>query len=399
MAIKAGQIIHTGNDTVLIDRLQTAGPGDLNIPTEKIYELGNYQSVATIRDVPDLSFNMESFDVSTEVEQLLTGGDPTSGIAMNAAKTVDVVSPFKAGQQAGAPFDVVSSVALPNLIVESLSYRFGLRDNARQTVGLRGDSIFYCPGSAYVQTVAGTGTAGQTIASEHPAYVYRDANGPHRVLSVVAGNKRLSQGADYTEDAVPASGTTTVTITLVKPVPVTDQIRVVYSTPDVRNYPQTVHATTAVKPAAVRGRDIDIYVGGVDVGNKLTGVQSVTLDWRVTLEKDEEFGNYYAVAQDFDVPVVNGNIEIKPTDPADFFAKLRRFTGVAAEEVIGTHLAVPLALDIVIKDAANSGAVLKRLHVDDARFTVPGYQAQVEQKLTVSVPWESDGGNLVVFNN
>ena len=43
MAIKAGQIIHTG-DTVLVQRLQTAGPGNLNIPTQKIYELGNYKS-------------------------------------------------------------------------------------------------------------------------------------------------------------------------------------------------------------------------------------------------------------------------------------------------------------------------------------------------------------------
>ena len=53
---------------VVIDRAQTAGPGQLNIPTQKIYELGNYKSVSTIRDTPDLTFNLESFDVSTEIE-------------------------------------------------------------------------------------------------------------------------------------------------------------------------------------------------------------------------------------------------------------------------------------------------------------------------------------------
>jgi hypothetical protein len=47
MAIKGGQIIHAGNGVAVIDRIQTAGPGQLNIPTEKIYELGNYKSVAT----------------------------------------------------------------------------------------------------------------------------------------------------------------------------------------------------------------------------------------------------------------------------------------------------------------------------------------------------------------
>jgi hypothetical protein len=73
MAIKGGQIIHAGNGVAVIDRIQTAGPGQLNIPTEKIYELGNYNSVATVRDTPDLVFTSESFDVSLEFEALLSG--------------------------------------------------------------------------------------------------------------------------------------------------------------------------------------------------------------------------------------------------------------------------------------------------------------------------------------
>ena len=54
MALRGGQILHVGNGVTVIDRLQVAGSGDLNIPTEKIYELGNYESVATIRDGPDI---------------------------------------------------------------------------------------------------------------------------------------------------------------------------------------------------------------------------------------------------------------------------------------------------------------------------------------------------------
>src|SRR4051812_13113989 len=73
MAIKAGQIVHAGNGVAVIDRIQTGGPGQLNIPTEKINELGNYKSVATIRDTPDLTFTAESFDVSTEFEGLVCG--------------------------------------------------------------------------------------------------------------------------------------------------------------------------------------------------------------------------------------------------------------------------------------------------------------------------------------
>jgi hypothetical protein len=65
VAIKAGQIIHDAQGFV-VDRIQTGGVSNLNIPEEKIYELGNFFTVATIRDIPDLSFDLESLDVSTE---------------------------------------------------------------------------------------------------------------------------------------------------------------------------------------------------------------------------------------------------------------------------------------------------------------------------------------------
>jgi hypothetical protein len=42
---------------VLINRAQTAGPGKRNVPIE-INELGKYESVATIRDVPDVTFTV-----------------------------------------------------------------------------------------------------------------------------------------------------------------------------------------------------------------------------------------------------------------------------------------------------------------------------------------------------
>src|SRR3954468_9950767 len=100
MAIKAGQIVHAGNGVAVIDRIQTGGPGQLNIPTEKINELGNYKSVATIRDTPDLTFTAESFDVSTEFEQLVCGAttiDPVAGLDLAKCLPVDIASQFKAG--------------------------------------------------------------------------------------------------------------------------------------------------------------------------------------------------------------------------------------------------------------------------------------------------------------
>lgn len=407
MAIKGGQIIHAGNGTTIIDRVQTGGPGQVNIPTEKIYELGNYKSVATVRDTPDLTFGLESFDVSTEVEELLTGGtqDPATGIDLAKAVPVDFASQFKAGQSAAEPFKVVSSVALPFLYLEQMSYRFGLRDNATQSASLRGDTIFYNPGAAFVEETDGTATADQTVVTAHPAYQSSESDG-RRVLAVTVGSKRLNFGADYTEAAgVETNGAATVTLTIADPVPVTEKIRIIYSSPDPVEYLQAVHPDVAVKPAAIKGRDIEIYAGGYDPAdvlgsqvNKLTSVQSVNIDWRVTIEKDEEFGNYYSVGLDFDIPQVNGSVDVKPRDSADFMALLRKVTGVSdATKVIGTASSVPLALDVVVKNPED-GSTLKRLHVPDARFTVPGYQGRVQQKMTVTMSFESDEGSLLVFD-
>jgi len=475
MAIKAGQIVHAGNGVAVIDRIQTGGPGQLNIPTEKIYELGNYKTVATVRDTPDLTFTAESYDVSTEFEGLLTGlyggrtvtdavTDGTTAVTSTSAsftsadagreviirfedgtehlttiatvtngsavvldsaapqsatdvrfriagddidlakaRPIDIASQFKAGLTKADPFLVTGSVALPYLTLESMSYRFGLRDNATMAATLRGDTIFYNPGATFVETTAGTNTADQTIVTEQPAFQLASGD-TRRVLSVTVGESRLNFGADYTESyGAVTGGAAVTTITLREAVPADEEIRICYSSPSVLQYPQSVHPNTTVKPAAVKGRDIEVYVGEYDPDNrlgsavnKLSSVQGVTVDWRVTLEKDEEFGNYYAIGQDFETPEVSGTVDIKPRDEADFRALLRKVTGVTDPlKVIGPDTAVPLKLHVVIKDP-ETGAVIKRLEVDDARFTAPGFSGQVQQKLTLTLNWESDEGNLII---
>ena len=477
--LKGGSIVTVGNGTTVIDRIQTAGPGTVNIPTEKINELGNYRSVATVRDVPDLTFSYESLDVSTECEAFLTGQgvsrtvtdatmtaadntlssataaftasdvgsqvvvegagagggelvttiatvtnatdveltDPSvgavagvsatigvNGYDLSVSRPVDIASQFKAGKDAPAPFNVVASVAVPFLYLESMSYRFGLRDNATQAGTLRGDTIFYNPGSTYVETAAGTGAANQAIVTTHPAYQSAEGD-QRRVLAVTVGSHRLTFGADYTETyGAVVGGAAVTTITLRDAVATTDTVRIIYSSPDVATYPQSVHEGVSVKPAAVKGRDIEVYLGGYDPNdragsqvNRAGGIQSVTVDWRVTLEKDEELGNYYAVAQDFEVPAVTGSVDFKPVDAADLMERLRSLANVTdATKVIGTATSTPIPLDVVITNPDTHEPV-KRLHVPDARFTIPGFTGRVLAKTVFTIPFESDEGELFVF--
>lgn len=409
MAIKAGDILHVGNGVTIIDRIQTGGPGQVNVPVETVYELGNRKSVGKVYDLPDLTFSMESLDVSLEIEALLTGGTlpaANASLKLSDAKPLNIVSQIKAGRSTGTPNAVEASVGLPVLTLESMSYRFGLRDNATQQASLRGGAIFYSGGTTYVQEAAGTNTASQTVVSSFPAWLYKEDSGTgnRRALSVDIDGVTQLQGVDYTESSgAETAGAAIVTITMLKLVPVTSKIRLMYASPTAATYlPAVNEAVSATRPAAVRGRNIEIYLGDTAGGrlaaNKLGMVQSVTVDYRVTLDNDEEFGNNRIVAQDFDVPTTTGSVDLKPTNPTELMTRIRKIADTAtATEVTGALKQAVLPLDIVIK-SPSTGAILKTLHVPDARFTVPGFEGRVEQKSTVTLNFESDAGELYVFN-
>jgi hypothetical protein len=399
MAIKAGELIHVGNE-VLIDRLQTAGPGTLNIPTEKIYELGNYESVATTRDTPDLTFPMESLDVSCEVEALLLNRDHEADndgqvYDLAEARPLDVLGQFKAGRKAPDPFLVVGSAVVPHLTLESASYRFGLRDNASQSFSLRGDAIHYSSGAGFIVEAEGTNAANQVVNFPNAPVVYRgDAvAGDRWALSVTLANegRRLTLGTDYTETAAG--------VTILEPVPASETIRIAYQSTAVQaSYPQLSHEiASALRPAAIKGKHIEIRVGGYAITDRWSSVQSASIDWRVTLERDEEFGNPNIVAQDFDVPEVSGTVQIRPRNAQELIQRVRQIAGITDQnESVGPSSAVVLPLEILLH-SPESGDVLKTFHVPDARFTLPGYSGRVQTRLDVDFPFESDTGVLQVI--
>lgn len=632
MAIKAGSIVHVGNDTYLIDRIQTGGPGGVNIKRDTIREVGNYLSVGQIVDIPDLSFSLESMDTSCEIEALMLDADPTAelsvaitnkvagaGIAtlttasttgfavggsilvsgvdatLNGVQTitaltgttivfassqtigttactgevttngntydlsqalpVNIKGQFKAGSNAASPYAVVDSVGIPYLILESMSYKFGIKENATQTATLKGSEIYYNPGSTYIESVAGlgivttvfavtnrvaaTGTAtltvasttglvagmvilvagmdapaaalngnqvitsvtgttilfasaatittgastatavqvGQSIVTSKPAYAVTEGGVVRRILAIGTKYRRLNLTTDYLETygSVTLGAATTTALTLA-PLAATDRLRIMYSSPTAETLLQSVHALVTgtagtlnagvaaavtslvvnitsgtgtsfkvgdvvlidsglvtaelcrvsavsgttqqtltvtlttqahsinatvaqyvptVKPAAIRGRDIDVYVAGV----KKISVQSIQLDWKVTLNPDEEFGNYHYVDQDFEVPDVTGTIVFKPRDTFELQALMQQLSGTTDPLQSAPATTSPaLALKINLKNPID-GRVLKSLAVSDARFDMPGYSAKVLQKLDFSVKFTSDSGALVVADH
>ena len=425
MAIKGGQIIHAGNGATIIDRVQTGGPGQVNIPTEKIYELGNYKSVATIRDTPDLQFSLESFDVSSEVEALLAGAyvgrsvsdavttaadatltsataaftsadvgrqvivtragvdrvdlvttivsvtngttvemavaaDETTagadltispnGIDLATAVPVDIASQFKAGLQRGRP-DAGTDVGRPAVPLHGVDRPTGSacattppsrlaarrHDLLQPRRHLRASRSRLRALPADGRTAQPAYQAAECRRPAHPCGrrrhqaahlrcgLHRDLRHDHRRRRGHHGHLTATDrpGPDHPASSTPA-----------RP----------------RYLTQAVHPDTTVKPAAVKGRDIEIYIGGYDPddipGSRATSSprsRAVNVEWRVQLDKDEEFGNHYAVAYDFDVPAVTGSVDIKPRDlPTARHAPHRSPATPTPRKTVGPDTAVPL---------------------------------------------------------
>lgn len=397
MAIKAGQILHDAHGFV-IDRIQTGGVSNLNIPEEKVYELGNFQTVATTRDIPDLSFEVESLDVSTEIESLLLFRNPAAAVDgtefdFNDSVPMDIISPFKAAKNI---YKVINGIIVPYLTLESVTYRYGMQQNATEQFTLRGDAVYYTPGSPRYEQYTHDG-AEDTYALSHDAVIYHEAGEDVYVLAITAilpdgTYRRLFHGADYDDTATG--------FTLLKPgdLPNATILRVVYASLDDVEYPQTVHQGVNVKPAAVRGKDIDIYIGlpnGTQM-ERWTGVQSFEATRRVNLDNDLEFGNHHFVAQDYDTADVTGSITVRSRDVDDLYKKIAQIANVPGEEVIGVLSSVGLPVEARVRDP-ETGALLKTLYIPDARFLTPNVQGRVQQKLETQFSYTSDGGNLLVY--
>lgn len=422
MAIRAGQILHAMNQFI-VDRIQTGGAGNLNIPQERVYELGNFQSVGIVRDVPDLSFTLDVLDVGTQVEALLTGavrpdndtdhplGDGTTpGAVYSLANAIpaDIISPFKTAQ---GQYSVVRGVAVPQLTLESAQYQYGLTANAGENFTLRGDSIYYVPGVPFLAVYEGDGTttayqfqtADATPVALH-ALLYTEQGANQYALNVSVNGQRQRRDVDFTDS--------TTGITFVNAPANGAVIRITFganetaaSAPISVNYPQVVHSDLSVKPAAIRGRDIRVKVGGLNISHKWHDVQSFEATWRVNIDNDYEFGDAHAVNRDYiDPPDVTGTIGLKAITVAALFDKLYQITGVPTTDVIGPQSSVTVPIIVELLNPASGGtshvaqgAVLKTIFIPDARFTIPGYEGRVSQKLTSDVTYTSDKGLIHII--
>jgi len=419
MSLRGSQILTVAGKYVL-DRVQSAGASDVNISRDKIYELGNFESVGTTSGIPELSYDIESLDATAEFEAILIGENPSTfsstvgsnRIDFRNAVPIDITSPIKSARGA---FNVTKGAILPYLTLSKASYSFGVGDSAKQSFTLNGDFVAYVPATPYIEEITNTGTGPYTLANSRTASLYTTTGGAVYVISVCLFDSvtKLYKRLYFDPSGDTGYTNTSTSFTLADDESATyDTIKITYSSDHTENYysvdqtgvnpnGQQIHlSTTSVKPAAVRSQDLDVYIGSnaaTPVWTRFNSVQSVSADWTVSLENDEELGNSRYVASDYDVPEVSGSIGVKPYDPADMWAKLSQITGVTPGEVVGPNASTTVPLEMRINHP-DTGARLKTIYVPDARFVVPGMQGQVQSKLENTLNFTSDSGQLFVYN-
>lgn len=408
MAVKAGQILFDA-EGFIIDRIQTGGVNNLNITTDKIQETGDFHTVGVVRDVPDLSFEVQSLDVSTDIEALASGTTPDQVTAGSGAtptpttldflttKPIDVISPFRAGNSL---FNIVSGVVVPFLNLEQVQYRYGIKANAEETFTFRGDAIYYTPGPPVRETATG-GTTTYNFA-HGPATVYHELGQTIYALSVwwhdsTSGlYKRLFHQQDYTDTASGFTLTAGVTI------PATATVHYCYGTAPTATqtkpfyYDQSVNTPATVKPATIRHKDMDVYIGTNNVMTRLTGVQSFDATWKVTLQADEEFGNAHYSANDFNFADVSGTLGFKGVDSNDIYAHLQKMINVPAGEIAGALTFSNVQLEVRLRNP-DTHALIKTLYIPDCQFEAPPMSVRANTKLDMSLRFDGLSGVLQAF--
>lgn len=415
MAVKAGQILHLANDSFVIDRIQSVA-ANVNVPKDRVYELGNYYSLGYVRDIPDLGFTVESYDVTWELPAILNGitlgtvpAAPNNFLDPAAAVPLDITSPFKTKRSLDASTGIsesVRGVAMPYLFLESIGMRFGVTALSSITYGFRGDSIYYSPGTPLTNTNTGDGIVtlwnfkdGGTNTTALP---YNENGVDKYAMSVTliesdGSYRRLLLGTDYTE--------TSAGITVSPAIAATQKLRVTFAAdPGGATGSQSwdeegagdIHSpVTATTPAALRGRFIELYVNGT----KFLRVQEASIDWRVNLERDEEFNNPRVVDMTYaDTPEATGSFTVKARNPQELVEAIQDACNVAAGKVVGpiydSTAAVPM--EIRLKDPVN-GTTISSVYFDKVTFDIPGYDQRVASNNLFTLNFYSENGKMLLY--
>ena len=404
MSIRAGDILHVGGQNV-IDRIQQAGLPNATVPTEVIREVGNVNVVDNIPQEPDFNFQMQSFNVGTELMAFFTGqsGGQASGAFPGASDPegteyrwadcgfVNICSPWK-DPSSGSAGKVEAGYLIPAYYPTKYTLNFGVTANAQQTAELSGGSYFFGQSAPIEEKFTAAGS--KEFITTHPTVKHRKGGGEseefQNVFGVLVDGDLQVEGEDF--EVTGGNGSAATVKFSIAPVSGAD-VRIAYFTTAEQSFPDSVHASTQVLPGAVRGRNIIIKVNGVKVG----GGQTFTMEASVEGEVQRELGTEDIISYVVKGFACSGTFTVRPKDKAAFFKLMHELFGVEENEVFGWFNDHTVKLDVEIQNPKNPAKVLKTVRIGDAKFQPPGENAQVNSATDFAISYSSVEGVFSEF--
>lgn len=403
MSVHAGSILTLGGNSV-IDRIQSAGLGDVRLPIETIREVGNRTVVDKVPGEADFTFTLESLNTSTELMAFLTGAWGAGSASAQApgsedaegteydwldCKFVNIASPWK-DPSTGSAGVVEAGHLVPGYYPTRLRYRFGVTDNATQEVELAGGSFFYGKFTPVEEQAEGTGAKTEFTTTEN-TIKYRKGGSTgtefRNVFGVIVDGTLFTEDIDY---EVSGGNGSPATITFTEAPAEGADVRYCYFTDEEHAYPQTVHASSVVLPGAVRGRNIHVYVDEQKIG----GIQTVEMEATVDGEVERQLGTEEILGRVVNGTDCTGTLTIRSRDADAFFKVLTQVTEVSEEEVYGFFNENTVLLEIKIENPKQPGKLLKEIRITDAKFQPPGTPARVNAATDFAVNFESVNGTF-----
>jgi hypothetical protein len=410
MSVHAGTIITVGGANV-IDRLQSAGLGDVRLPIETIREVGNELVVDKIPGEADFTFTMECYTSTSEMMAFLTGkygalasGSPPGGGDPDGTKyrwedtqIVNIVSPWK-DPTTGSAGVVEAGHIVPGYFPTRVRYRFGVTDNSTQESELSGGSFYYAAHAPVENTALGDGTQVAFITAD-PVVGHRLGGGTSTsiryVFGVIVGQKLMIEGTDYVVSGGSIATPANVTVTLTVPPETGERVRFCYFTDAAKAYPQPTHAAASVVPGAVRGRNIKVFLGSGGARQKVASIQSIELEATTESEVEREMGSDEIVGRTINGRDANGTLTARSRDAGAFIALLAKVTGYDPDEVFGYfNQGYTIPVEIQIVNPKDNSQVLKTLVVTDAVFQPPGTPARVNTPTDFGLQFSSQNGTF-----
>lgn len=406
MSVQAGSIIHLQGDNV-IDRIQSAGLGDVRLPVETIREVGNREVVDQVPGEPDFTFTIESLDVGTDLMAWMTGkrsagtasasapgaSDPDgTGYNWLDCQFLNIPSPWK-DPVTGSAGVVEAGHLIPAYYPTRYTQRFGVTDNATMSVEMAGGSFYYGKFAPREDYFDGDGGTTDFVTDENTIHhrlggaegtTYRD------VFGVIVDGVLQVEDTDYT---VSGGDGSPATISFVTAPANNADIRCCYFTDAATSFPQAVHASSLVKPGAVRGRNIRIEIDGSRIGNG----QSFEMEATIEGEIERELGNDEIIGRTVNGSNCTGTFTIRAKDADAFFNIMQAVTGVAQDEIYGWFNNNTVVLDVKIENPKNPGTYIKTIRIDDAKFQPPGTPARVNSPTDFAIQFQSVDGTFTEY--